>query len=149
MYYAPNLCKYLFPVLIKVRILISWLHQWPVDKDLRKTYNNNNNVFAPLHWLEIKNLQHSQLGPQWLSDRVFDSWPRGSRSEPHWRHCVVSLSKTHLSLLSTCSTQEDPSGHKWKIVEWDIKKQIKQTKHSQLIKELSAIILKMLTSCYC
>ena len=26
-------------------------------------------------------------------------------------HCVVSLSKTHLSLLSTGSTQEDPSGH--------------------------------------
>ena len=29
--------------------------------------------------------------------------------EPHQRHCVVSLSKTHLSLLSIGSTQEDPS----------------------------------------
>ena len=29
--------------------------------------------------------------------------------EPHRRHCVVSLSKTHLSLLSTGSTQEDQS----------------------------------------
>ena len=26
-------------------------------------------------------------------------------------HCVVSLSKTHLSLLSIGSTQEDPSWH--------------------------------------
>ena len=29
----------------------------------------------------------------------------------HRRHCVVSLSKTHLSLLSTGSTQVDQSGH--------------------------------------
>ena len=33
------------------------------------------------------------MGAQWLSGRVFDSRPRGSRFEPHWRHCVVSLSK--------------------------------------------------------
>ena len=45
------------------------------------------------------------------SGRVLDSRPRGSRFEPHLRHCVVSLSKTHLSLLSTGSTQEDPSQH--------------------------------------
>ena len=29
--------------------------------------------------------------------------------EPHRHHCVFSLSKIHLSLLSTGSTQEDPS----------------------------------------
>ena len=44
-------------------------------------------------------------------------------------HLVVSLSKTHLSLLSTGSTQEDPSQHDWKIVDWDVKNQIKQTKN--------------------
>ena len=37
------------------------------------------------------------------------SRPRGREFEPHGHHCVVSFSKTHLSLLSTGSTQEDPS----------------------------------------
>ena len=37
-------------------------------------------------------------GARWgLSSRVLDSRPRGRGFEPHWRHCVVSLSKTHLS----------------------------------------------------
>ena len=30
---------------------------------------------------------------QWLCGRVLDSRPRGHWFEPHWRHCVVSLSK--------------------------------------------------------
>ena len=33
------------------------------------------------------------MGVQWLSGRVLDSRPRGHGFEPHWRHCVVSLSK--------------------------------------------------------
>ena len=45
------------------------------------------------------------------SGRVLDSRQRGRRFEPHRPHCVVSLIKTHLSLLSTGSTQEDPSLH--------------------------------------
>ena len=32
-------------------------------------------------------------GAQWLSGRVLDWRPKGRRFEPHWRHCVVSLSK--------------------------------------------------------
>ena len=36
---------------------------------------------------------NSSLGAQWLSCRVLDSRPRGCGFEPHWRHCVVSLSK--------------------------------------------------------
>ena len=40
--------------------------------------------------------------------RVHDSRPMGRGFKPHRRHCVVSLSKTHLSLLSTGLTQEDP-----------------------------------------
>ena len=51
------------------------------------------------------------LGAQWLSGRVLDSRPRGCVFEPHECHCVVSLSKTHSSLLNTGSTQEDPSQH--------------------------------------
>ena len=46
----------------------------------------------------------------------------------HPPHCVVSLSKTHLSLLSTDSTQEDPFRHNLKVVDWDVKNQIRQTK---------------------
>ena len=48
-------------------------------------------------------------GAQRLSGRVLDSRPRGCGFESHRCHYVVSLSKTHLSLLSTGSTQEDPS----------------------------------------
>ena len=58
---------------------------------------------------------------QWLSARVLDSRPTCWGFEPYRRHCVVSLGKTHKSLLSTGSTQ-----HKWKIVDWDVKNQIKQ-----------------------
>ena len=47
------------------------------------------------------------LGAQWLSGRVLESRPKGPRFKPHRRHCVVTLSKTHLFLLSTGSTQED------------------------------------------
>ena len=43
------------------------------------------------------------------------------------RDSVVSFSKTYKSLLSTGSTQEDRSRHNWKIVDWDVKNQIKQT----------------------
>ena len=46
-------------------------------------------------------------GVQWISCRVLDLRPKGRRIEPHRRHCIVSLSKAHLSLLSTGSTQED------------------------------------------
>ena len=38
---------------------------------------------------------------QRLSGRVLVSRLRDCRFEPHQCHCVVSLSKTHLSLLST------------------------------------------------
>ena len=43
------------------------------------------------------------------SGRVLDLRPRGHRF--HKRHCVVSVNKTHLSLLSTGSSQEDLSQH--------------------------------------
>ena len=52
-----------------------------------------------------------QKGAQRLSGRVLDSRPRDRGFESHQRHCAVSLRKTHLSLLSTGSTQEDPSIH--------------------------------------
>ena len=62
------------------------------------------------------------------SGRVIDLRPRGCGFKPHRRHIVVSLSKTHLSLLSTGSTQEDSFRHNLKIVDWDVKNQIIQNK---------------------
>ena len=79
-----------------------------------------------------KNSQQKCKGAQWLSSRVLDLRPRDCRFEPHRCHCVVSLSKTHLSLLSIGSTQEDPPPHNWKIVDWDVKNQIKQKRHRNL-----------------
>ena len=76
-------------------------------------------------WIHT-NRYHSK-GVLWPSDRVLDSEPRGCGFEPYRRYCVVSLSKTHLSLLNNGSTQENPSRHSWKIVDWGIKNQIKQT----------------------
>ena len=38
----------------------------------------------------------------------------------------VFLSKTHLSLLSTGSTLEDPSRHNRNFFDWDVKNQIKE-----------------------
>ena len=64
-------------------------------------------------------------GGQWLSGRVLDLRLKGHGFEPHQSYCVVSLSKTHQSLLSTGSTQENLSRHNWKIVDWDVKNQIK------------------------
>ena len=61
------------------------------------------NVLFGKHCLNI------EKGAQWLSGRVLDSRLRGRGFEPHRHHCVVSLSKTHLSLFSTGSTQDDPS----------------------------------------
>ena len=65
------------------------------------------------HSVELLSDEHVQLnvGAQWLNGRVFDSRLRGRGFEHHRRLCVVSLSKTQLSLLSTGSTQEDPSIH--------------------------------------
>ena len=67
------------------------------------------------------------MGAQWLSGRVLDLRPRGRQFEPNRHPCVVSLSKTHLSLLRTDSTQEGQSQDSCKIVDWDVKNQIKQT----------------------
>ena len=46
--------------------------------------------------------------------------------EPHWRHCVVSSSEMLYPLLSTGLTKINPKMTE-KIVDWDVKNQIKQT----------------------
>ena len=58
--------------------------------------------------LALKSVCNKEQGAQWLSGRKLDSRTRGGRFDLRWRHCVMSLSKKHSSLLSTGSTQEDP-----------------------------------------
>ena len=50
-----------------------------------------------------------ECGAWWLSGRVLDLRSIDGRIEPHQRHCIVSLSKTHYPLLSTGSNHEDQS----------------------------------------
>ena len=57
----------------------------------------------------------------------------GHGFERRQHHCVVSLSKTQLPVLSTGPTQEGPSRHNLKVVDWDVKNQIKQTNITSLI----------------
>ena len=53
--------------------------------------------------------QKTNSGAQCLSGRVLESRPKGRGVEPHQLHCLVSLSKTYIYLLSNGSTQEDLS----------------------------------------
>ena len=71
---------------------------------------------------------------------MLDSRPRGCGFEPHRGHCIMSLSKTQNSLFRIGSTQEDLSRHNWKIIDWDIKNQIKQKKNMFSAKVQLALI---------
>ena len=81
------------------------------ERNIRKDKKVICFVFNCLLFIYLNLLQTFIKGAQWLSGRVLVSRPRGHGFEPHHRHCVVSLSKTYFSLLSTSSTQEDPSRH--------------------------------------
>ena len=59
----------------------------PGDGDIRSENFQNMVMFH----IKLKRI----MGAQWLSGRVLDSRPRGRGFEPHRRHCVVSLSKSH------------------------------------------------------
>ena len=60
-----------------------------------KLFSNAHSYLEVCEMLLGLKLQSDILGAQWLSGRVLDSRPRGCGFEPHPRHCVVSLSKTH------------------------------------------------------
>ena len=72
-------------------------------------------IFAAIGAIRVNMLRHHQWAnlalevAGRLSGRVLDSRLRGSGFEPHWHHCVVSLSKNINPSLDTDSTQEDPS----------------------------------------
>ena len=69
-------------------------------------------------------------GAWWLSGSVSDSGARGRGFETYRRR-VVSLSKTLYSpkVLVNYPGSGGPSRHDWKIVDWDVKPQHKQTRH--------------------
>ena len=73
-------------------------------------------------------------GAQWLSGRVLDSRPRGSGFEPHWRHCVVSFSKTiNPSLVLVQPRKTRPFIIKRLLMGRKESYQTKQTKNARLI----------------
>ena len=102
---------------------VFWCHGPCVNKYFWKKYYAQS--YLKPCWLNIY-FNLTMLGAWWLSGKVLDLRQSGRGFKPHRCHCVVSLSKTHLSLLSTGSTQEVPFGHNWKSVDWDVKNQIKQ-----------------------
>ena len=63
---------------------------------------------------------------------------RGGGFELHHRHCVVSLSITHLSLLSTDSMQEDP---------FDITERLLTEMY--ITKSNKQKLILLVLSCYC
>ena len=100
---------------------------------------------------QISTIQYCPfMGGQWLCGKSALLETEGLRFKSHKHHCIESLSKTHCSLLSTGSTQEDLSRHNCNIVDWDIKNQIKQT-NSPFIKLCLGYIeinLYISESCY-
>ena len=53
----------------------------------------NIRTFTGVFFLKFENIYHMRA--QWLSGRVLNWRLRGRGFEPHRRHCIVSLSKTH------------------------------------------------------
>ena len=74
--------------------------------------------------------------------RVIDSGSKGHEFESHWRHCVMSLSKTFYPPCFTRSSQEARklSKHDGKIADWDVKHQQKKTFiHVKMTREIAHI----------
>ena len=73
----------------------------------------------------LKSDQWSQNG----SGRVLNLGSRGCRFQPYWRHCIFYLWARHFILCLVLVQPRKNSRHNWKIVDWDVQNQIKQTKH--------------------
>ena len=61
-----------------------------------------------------------------LSMEILDGGSKGCLFETHRRQ---SLKQTLYQLLSTGSTQEDPSQHDYKIADWDEKKRVNKANY--------------------
>ena len=81
------------------------------------------------------------MGMQWLSGRALESRPKGRGLTPQGRNCVVSLSiNLCFVLVQPSKTRPDVTE---KIVDWDVKDQINQTKQN----DSSYIIFKRQSLC--
>ena len=71
-------------------------------------------------------------GAQWLSGRVLDLRPKGCGFEPLTGVTALCPWASHINpMLSTGSTQEDPSRLNWKIVNWEVKNQTNKRTNKQ------------------
>ena len=64
----------------------------------KKKSGDNKNLkdsMQRVRYTQVKGFPVVYKGAQLLSGRVLDSRARGRGFEPHRRHCVVSLGKTH------------------------------------------------------
>ena len=82
---------------------------------------------------------------QWLSCRVLNRGSKGCSFEWHNRvlplFCPWARHFIHCFNDSTSSTQENPFRHDWKLVDWDVKNQNKQAKHSFFVLKLIFLIV--------
>ena len=112
-----NLSKAIIGLHWNLSKAIIGLH-WNLSKAIIGLHWNLSKAIIGLHW----NLSKAIIGLHWdlskainwgwarlLSGRVLDRRSRGCWFDPHQSHSIVSLSKTLYPLLSTGSTQEDPS----------------------------------------
>ena len=65
------------------------------SEDVYRLYNNDQLLTKYFTIKENGSFLNVNMGAQWLGGRVLDSRRKGCVFEPHPRHCVVSLSKTH------------------------------------------------------
>ena len=79
---------------------------------------------------------HQSEGAQWLSCRVLDLRPKGRGLEPHWRHCVVSLSKN----INPCLVLVQPRKTRPFITEklWMGRKESNQTNNTSITRSDSS-----------
>ena len=102
-----------------------------ISDHLGKALASSQNRFQANVW-SLKTKQAKQMGAQWLSGRVLDSRPKGRGFEPHWRHCVVSLSKNINPSLELVQPRKTcPFIIERLLMELKESNQTKQTKHSK------------------
>ena len=106
----------------KVPAVYNSLIRRDIDKDAKYTVKCSFSFLTQISWYFF-NLKSTHLQLEWFRERsgsVLECSTRGrgaAGSSLTGVTALWSLSKTHLSFLSTGSTQEDPSLFNWKIVD--------------------------------
>ena len=71
------------------------------------SHGHNSSLFTVLYLVRAQCTLVYFFKTWWLGSRVLDMRSKGCWFKVHWRHFIVSLSKTFYPLLRTGSTQED------------------------------------------